>query len=230
MGKNKNNIRKVTLSYVLRLFYFMSGIALGSFASMLMIRANIGLGPWAAFHIGISQKVGMSYGMVVLLVGVLILALTLSLKEPIGFGTILNILTSGPLTDLFMNIVPIPKMRIYWQGLLLMIFGLILSSFALYFYLKAGLGAGPRDSLMIALKKRMSVPIGGVRVITEGTALLIGWLLGAKVGLGTVLAVIWDGIILQSVFTMLHFDVRKVHEENIRETLSHFRVVSVSER
>ena len=62
-----------------------------------------------------------------------------------------------------------------------------------YFYIGASLGCGPRDALMVALGKRLpKVPIGIVRGVIEGTVLLIGWLLGAKVGIGDSYFGLWN--------------------------------------
>lgn len=83
-----------------------------------------------------------------------------------------------------------------------------------------GLGCGPRDALMVALGKRFSkAPIGLVRGLLEGSVLLIGWLLGAKVGLGTVIAVFGIGIIIEYTFKLFRFDVKGVQHENLLDTI-----------
>lgn len=60
-------------------------------------------------------------------------------------------------------------------------------------YITCGLGPGPRDGLMTAIHMRSGVRIGRVRLGIEGTVLLIGWLLGGTVGLGTLLFAILIG-------------------------------------
>ena len=69
-------------------------------------------------------------------------------------------------------------------GLAMLLIGQIIICIGSYFYIGASLGCGPRDALMVALGKRLpSVPIGAIRGLLEGTVLIIGWLLGAKVGM-----------------------------------------------
>ena len=72
---------------------------------------------------------------------------------------------------------------------------------------------------MVALCRRFpQVPVGVTRVFLEGAALLTGWALGAKIGIGTVIATVGIGISIQFVFSMAKFDVTRVHNENIMET------------
>jgi uncharacterized membrane protein YczE len=107
----------------------------------------------------------------------------------------------------------------------------IIVSLATYFYIGAGMGCGPRDTLMVALGKMFpKVPIGAIRGSIEGTVLLIGFLLGAKVGIGTVIAVFGISFILQYTFKLLKFDIKAVVHENIFETFLNFKAVLVNNK
>ena len=103
----------------------------------------------------------------------------------------------------------IPYMQKFFPGVLMLIAGQILSCIASYLYISVGLGAGPRDSLMIGLGKKFpNTPIGIVRGSIEATVLLIGWLLGAKVGLGTVIYVFSIGFLLQTIFKLFKYSLK----------------------
>jgi uncharacterized membrane protein YczE len=54
-------------------------------------------------------------------------------------------------------------------------------------YIKARLGAGPRDSLMLALRDRFGIRVSIARTVLETTALALGWLMGGTVGVGTLI-------------------------------------------
>ena len=83
----------------------------------------------------------------------------------------------------------------------------------------AAQGCGPLDSLLIALGKRFhKTPIGVVQTALVGIALLIGWLLGGPVGIGTVISVFGMGTALQIVCKILHFEPRDVVHKNVFET------------
>lgn len=190
----------------------------------LIIQADIGLAPWEAFNAGCSKALGMPYGDFVLFSGLVILGIDLLLKEKIGIGTVINTIMIGKVVDLLQFLKIMPKVSNFYVGIVVLIVGQFIICFATYLYISAGLGSGPRDSLMVALGKRLpKVPIGTIRGLLEGTVLLIGWSLGAKVGLGTVLAVLSVSLIMQFTFRIMHFEVREVRHESIADTLFAFR-------
>jgi len=203
----------------------MLGLFLYSLGLFLSIRANIGLAPWDAFSIGVSGVTGISYGNVSILTGIIIvIVVVLFLKEKIGIATILNTIFIGVFVDLFQSLNIVPYMTNFFLGILMLLVGQIVVSFATYFYISPGLGCGPRDTLMVALAKVLpNIPIGAIRGIIEGTVLIIGWLLGAKVGFGTVIAVFGMGSIMQMTFKLLNFEVREVEHESILQTMSFFK-------
>ena len=137
-----------------------------------------------------------------------------------GLGTILNAVLIGFGVDVFQYYHAVPLIENYWLGIIVMFLGQFSISLGTYFYISAGLGSGPRDSLMIGLKRRLpKVPIGMIRGLIEGSVLLAGWLLGAKVGLGTIIAAFGISTILQLTFNWLHFDAKSVQHEGIWQTL-----------
>ena len=173
---------------------------------------------------GFSAAIGISYGNFVLLSGLVILAIDALLKEKIGIGTVLNAILIGKVVDFLQFIQLMPKVQNFYMGIIVLFLGQFLICIGSYLYISAGLGSGPRDSLMVALGKRLpKVPIGLVRGLIEGTVLLIGWSLGAKVGLGTAIAVLSIGAIMQFTFKVLHFQVREVRHESIADTLLSLR-------
>lgn len=206
--------------FALRILRVLFGLFLYSLGSYLGIQANVGLGAWEAFGIGVSGIVHMSYGDVTVLTGVAILVLDVLLGEKIGIATILNTLIIGKLVDAMLTVNLIPQMQNYFAGVAMLLTGQIVLCFGVCFYVGAGLGAGPRDSLMVALGKRLRrVPIGAVRGAIEGTVLIIGWALGAKVGIGTVISVFGISFIMQATFRLLRFDVKAVRHESLLATV-----------
>ncbi len=207
-------------NYVKRIIKLIFGLFLYSLGSFLTIQANIGLAPWEAFSMGGAYLTHLSYGNIVVITGLIIIVIDFTLKEKIGFGTILNAILIGKFVDLIQFTNIIPKMSNLGLGLLMLLLGQVVICFGSYFYIGSSLGCGPRDALMIALGKRMpNVPIGAVRGLLEGTVLIIGWLLGAKIGIGTAIYVLGIGFILQFTFKLLHFDVKNIEHESISDTV-----------
>ena len=205
---------------ILRILRILLGLFLYSLGTYLGIQANVGLGAWEAFGTGVSAHTGISYGNVTILTGLVILVLDVLLGEKIGLATILNTLLIGTFVDALNALNLVPKLTGFVPGVLLLLGGQVLICLGVYFYVGVGYGAGPRDSLMIALGKRMPrVPIGVVRGTVEGSALLAGWLLGAKVGVGTVISVFGISFLMQGTFKLLRFDVKSVQHESAIQTL-----------
>lgn len=211
-------------AYPQRIIRLLLGLVIFSLGSYLTIQANIGLAPWEAFSMGVSAATGTSYGNILVLSGFVILIIDIILKEKIGLGTILDMLIIGKLVDLWRWMDLLPMMDKFIPGLLMLLLGQVCICVASYFYIGAGFSCGPRDALMVALGKRFTkVPIGLIRGLIEGSVLLIGWLLGAKVGAGTVIAVFGIGFILQFTFKLLRFDVKSVQQEDILQTVRNIR-------
>ena len=207
-------------NYVKRITKLIFGLFLYSIGSFLTIQANTGLAPWEAFSMGGAYLTHLSYGNVVVITGLVIIIIDFALKEKVGFGTILNAILIGKFVDLIQFTNIIPKMSNLGLGLLILLLGQVIICIGSYFYIGSSLGCGPRDALMVALGKRMpKVPIGVVRGLIEVTVLIIGWLLGAKVGIGTAIYVFGIGFILQFTFKLLHFDVKNIAHESISDTI-----------
>ncbi|WP_295101059.1 YitT family protein [uncultured Microbacterium sp.] len=159
---------------------FLYGVALG-----LMVRGGIGVAPWDVLALGIAGNAGIGYGVVTVLVSVLVLLLWIPLRQRVGLGTLLNALLVGPSADLALFLLPVPPS--VWVGAPMFVAGLLLLAFATGLYIAADFGPGPRDGLMTGLVGRTGWPVWLVRTLIEGSVLLIGFLLGGPVGVGTVL-------------------------------------------
>ncbi len=198
------------------------GLALFALGSYLSIQANVGLAPWDAFSKGLSNVLGISFGSVVIFTGVIILIADYILGEKIGVGTVLNTILIGIFTDIYISLEIIPIVENIWVGIITLLAGQTVLCIGSYFYIKNGLGCGPRDSLMVALSKRMSrVPVGLVRGLIEGSVLIIGWLLGAKIGIGTIISVFGISFILEITFKVFKFKVKDVKHDSLIDSFQY---------
>ena len=208
------------MNYGRRAVRLLFGLFLFALGIFFIIQANIGLAPWDAFSMGWSNLTNLSYGTITIITSLIVLAIAYLLKEKIGFGTILNALLIGPFVDLFELFGIVPMMSNFWLGLLMLFLGQTTICIGSYFYIGAAMGCGPRDALMVAVGKRFpKVPIGIIRGLIETSVVCTGWLLGAKVGIGTILSAFGVGLILQITFKLLRFDVKSVKHENVADTV-----------
>ena len=167
-----------------RLFNLYLGLTLFGVSSAMIVASGLGLGPWDVFHQGLSEQVGISLGWVVVGVGAVVLLLWIPLRQRPGLGTISNAIVIGLVIDVTLTVLSQPASMA--ARVLLLVGGVLFSGVATGLYIGAGLGPGPRDGLMTGLAAR-GHSIRVVRTALELTVLVVGWILGGTVGVGTVL-------------------------------------------
>jgi uncharacterized membrane protein YczE len=178
-------------------------LALGVGIAM-MVEARLGVSPYDVLHQGLADLFGLSFGLVVILLGILVLLLWIPLGQRLGIGTVLNTLTVGLVVDAFLDWVPDPQtLGVRWAYLLI---GTLLVAFGIGLYIGAGLGPGPRDGLMTGIAAK-GYPLWLVRTGLELTALVAGWLLGGDVGVGTVIFAFGIGPLGHFFLLHLHLGV-----------------------
>ncbi|MBC8103303.1 MAG: YitT family protein [Cytophagales bacterium] len=158
-----------------------------------MIQAQVGLAPWDAFHLGLAAHVSwLTVGQASIAVGVLLQTIAAAfLGMPIGIGSVLNALLLGLYIDLFRPHLPTPPgILAPW---LLYLGGIFLVGVGTGTYIASRFGAGPRDSTALGLARRTGWPIRRVRTAIELIALSGGFLLGAKIGWGTLAYALLSG-------------------------------------
>ncbi|MEG0452365.1 MAG: hypothetical protein RR558_04800 [Coprobacillus sp.] len=200
----------------MRLFIAMPIFSLGA---ALSIQSGIGVNAWDTFALGVANVLPLSYGTVVLLAGIAVLIIDLFMKQSIGFGTLLDIFVIGKTTDLILSLGIIPAIESLPLAILCLVTSLFIQSFGVYLYSSAALSVGPRDAMMIAIAKKFHhVSIGVIKGVIEGTVFIIGLLLGAPVGIGTIISVFGIGFILQFTLKIFKFDLRTVDQESLVQT------------
>ncbi len=214
---NKITMRKNILRY-LALFFGLFIIGNGI---VFTINADLGVNPWDVLHIGISNQTGISIGRVIQGVGLLLVTVSYFLKVRLYIGTVLNMIFLGLFVDLVIGWGYVPQPDLLWQRILLYVAGVIIFGFGVAVYISANLGAGPRDSLMLALTKASSFRVGTIRTFMEIAAAAIGFLLGGPLGVGTVIFAVTIGFFMEMGFTVISY---------IKKTASYERIWNGAER
>ncbi len=159
------------------------GIPVLGFGIAMTLQARLGVSPYDVLHQGLAEKTGLSFGTVVIVVGLVILLAWIPLRQRPGIGTVINTLTVGLVIDLALRVLPEPDVLVARIPLLLG--GIAITALGMGLYIGAGLGPGPRDGLMTGIAAK-GFPLWAVRTVLEVTALVAGWILGGDVGIGTV--------------------------------------------
>ncbi len=216
--------------FYLRLLRLICGLILYALGIVVTLNANIGYAPWEVFHVGFSKTTGISLGTASILVGAIILILTIMLGEKVGLGTILNMVLIGVFLDVILGLHIIPSTHNFAIGILMLIAGLFIIALASYFYIGSAFGAGPRDSLMVALTRKTKLPVGVCRGTIELLAVFAGWRLGGMFGIGTIISAFAIGFCVQTTFKLLRFDTTKIQHETLGLTYKNLFILKKSTR
>lgn len=187
-----------------RLTQLYAGLTIYGASMALMIRAKIGLDPWDVFNQGLTRVTSLSFGTIVIGSGILILLLWIPLRQRPGIGTISNVFVIGIAVDLFLALIPDASSLPISAVLLLS--GVLLNGLATALYIGAGLGPGPRDGLTTGLVTRTGKSVRLIRTIIEVSVLIIGWLMGGTVGVGTVAYALLIGPIIHVLIPWFALD------------------------
>ena len=180
----------------------IAALCLYGWGELLTVRADVGLGPWDVLHQALSIHTGLRFGVAVVVVSFIVLVLAAVLGERPGIGTALNALIVGSSFDVFDRLGLAPHLHGGAGGLALFVAGVGVIGFASALYIAAAFGAGPRDSLMLAIVRRgprIAVASWAIQI----GALAIGYAFGGSVGIGTVLFAVGLGPAMEGSYWLL---------------------------
>jgi len=172
---------------VARAVWLVSGLFLCAVGILCFLEARLGLPPWDVLHQGIARHTPLSFGAANEVVGLIVLTVAWALGARVWIGTVSNAVLIGGFIILLQPLHAVQSLS-HWPlgpriGLLLL--GLLCFGIGTALYIGANLGAGPRDSLMLVGSRRTGIRIGAVRALLEISVLVVGFLLGGTVGVGT---------------------------------------------
>ncbi|WP_270179724.1 YczE/YyaS/YitT family protein [Alkalihalobacillus sp. CinArs1] len=176
-------------------FFFIGLAILGLGIAMTIKGKAFGIGPWDVFHYGLYTQFGLTIGTWSIITGFILLGFTsLYTRKLPKSGALLNMLLLGIFIDLFLFILPDP-VSLLSQAIFFLI-GLLVLGYGIGVYVASGLGAGPRDGIMLLLVEKTGWRIDWVRNGIEVTVLLAGWALGGPVGIGSIVIALLLGKVI----------------------------------
>ncbi|MBR0138679.1 MAG: hypothetical protein IJM17_00155 [Firmicutes bacterium] len=213
-------------SYLKRILQVFFGIFLCGTGSYIVSRASaIGIGAWETLNVGIRAQFGIPFGTANIIVSCLVIAIDLICKGKIGIGSLINGICMGLFCNLWeFHINIVPETDSLALGIVYIIIAYVIQLIGTVYYMSAGLGCGPRDTLGLIVGYRFpKVKISITRFFLDFFALMAGVLLGAPLGLGTVAALTLRTFIMQIVFDLFKFDPRNVVHEDLIETFKNLQ-------
>ncbi|MCR5577013.1 MAG: hypothetical protein K6F56_08400 [Oscillospiraceae bacterium] len=208
--------------YIRRFAVCILGLALYGLGNAFGVLAgSAGTNAWNTLSIGVGDIFGCSFGVANLIISAVVILVDLIGRGKIGFGTVLNIFIISIFSDLWiglLRLLPIPDSTAV--GVVFTLIGQLILSFSTILYMSPALGCGPRDTLMVILGKKLpNIPIGAVKFGIEVIVLVIGVLLGAPFGIGTVLVMALQASMFQLACKICRFEPRSLNHEDILDTV-----------
>jgi len=181
------------------------GLVVMAVAIVALLQSGLGLAPWDVFHLGVARHSPLEIGTASIVVGLAVLLVAWALGQPPGFGTVANAIVIGAVVDLLLVSGWVQELAAAEVGprFGLLVLGVALFGLGSALYIGAGLGAGPRDSMMLVIARRTGVRIAVVRSSIELVAIAAGWALGGIVGVGTIAVALLLGPTVEGSFWLL---------------------------
>ncbi|TDN56017.1 YczE/YyaS/YitT family protein [Scandinavium goeteborgense] len=178
-----------------RLLQLYVGLCLYGISTGMFVRANLGADPWNVFHLGVGKVFSLDIGTVMILTGALVLLLWIPIRQRPGLGTISNVIVLGLAANATLAVLSTPDSL--WLKSGLMIAAVVVNALATGMYIGAGFGPGPRDGLMTGIHARTGWSVRVIRTSIELTVLIVGYLLGGSIGIGTLVYALAIGPLIQ---------------------------------
>jgi len=189
----------------------------------MTINANVGYAPWDILSQGLNNTLGITMGQANIYAGFVIIIIDTLLGQAVGWGTIANMFIIGRFMDILMLNNLIPSFAGFVPSVMMLLLGVLVSGYASWIYISVGLGAGPRDGLMVALTRKTGKSVRVVKSLTEILVVGVGYLLGGKFGIGTIILALFGGPIYQFSYKTVNFDVKSVKHRFIQDDIKYLK-------
>jgi len=183
-------------------FVIQIGFLLFGLSVDVIVQANLGLDSWDVLQMALTYHLPITLGEASIAVAFLVVLIDVILKEPLGWGTLANVVFTGVWIDVLRPYVPaVPRLIPIQIAYILL--GTLIMGFATAIYVGVNAGASPRDSLMLATSRLGKTSLRVARTGIEVIVVSLGWFLGGPVWLGTLIAAITIGPAVQLGFKLL---------------------------
>ncbi|HJE15893.1 MAG TPA: hypothetical protein K8W17_07430 [Lapidilactobacillus dextrinicus] len=180
-----------------RLLMSLIGVLIFALGATILLAANLGMDPYSAMNLGVSQLLDWQVGPYQLLLNLLILGLVFLIdRHLIGVGTIFNMALVGYGIQFFSLILlkNLPTPSSLLMQILVALLGLLVFTFGLAMYIVADVGISPYDAITpMILKVTHSKNYRFIRILQDVTAMVIAILVHGHFGLVTIIVAFGSG-------------------------------------
>ena len=171
--------------FVSRIVWLVIGLFLCSCGIVCFLESELGLPPWDVLHQGLAEQLGISFGAANLVVSLVVLIVVWRLRAGIGLGTLLNAILVGSFVIVLTSLAWVEALSEQPLGVRIALMAVALACF----------GAGSAFYICASL--------GAARTGLEVATLIVGFLLGGTVGIGTLVFAAGIGPVVEAAFWLL---------------------------
>lgn len=192
---------------VIRMAILFIGLCIAHLGVTLFLLTDLGSDPFNVLVQGIfrtlSDRAGLKFlthgythiGMNLLIIVILFLVD----RNYIKLGTVCCMVFGGPIIDIFTillgNYINSSLPFVVRLGVLAL--GCVILAYGMTVVIKSDAGTGPNDLVAISISEKGHFPFGITRTITDVSFVVIGFLLGGKFGIGTIVCAVLVGIVAE---------------------------------
>lgn len=177
-------------------------------------KSKFGLDALSLFNEGMGKLLGVPLGTASQLVVVSIIVILFFIdKKRVGIGSVANGVLVGASANFFIPIVNQVNENFLLRVIMLII-GILLVSIGIGIYVSAGLGEGGFDAWMMFAADKLKKEVRFVRITMDICLVAIGTLLGGSIGLGTLIATLSYGPIIQFTLNIMNKIRRQTRTNN----------------
>ena len=180
-----------------RVLILLVGLTIAHLGVTLFILADLGSDPFNVLVQGIFRSIGkvfdwslITHGRVhIVICFLIILALLIVDKSYVKIGTILCMIFGGPIIDVF-TVILAPLFEItdsFFFKVLMLALGCVILAYGMTIVIKSDAGTGPNDLVAVVISDKTKKKFSIVRIIVDLSFVIIGFVLGGSVGIGTII-------------------------------------------
>ena len=195
-------IKNVNLKEIfIRLVLLFCGITIAHLGVTLFLLANLGADPFNVFVQGLNHLMSgfnLTHGIIHMCISFMIILVLLAVdRSYIRAGTIICMFCGGPIIDFFMwllNGLEIQNMNLVIK-IPVLILGCVILALGMTIVIRSEAGTGPNDLVAVVISEKGHFNFGLTRVITDSIFVLTGFMMGGKLGIGTIICAFLVGFV-----------------------------------
>ncbi|MFT8349342.1 YczE/YyaS/YitT family protein [Clostridium saccharoperbutylacetonicum] len=206
------------LDLIKRLILFFVGMSIIQFGVALFLKTSIGSDTFTVFTQGLaatldktslkefflvklvagSAQVTPGVANMILLITLFVVILVVDRKK-INIGTLICVVGVGPIIDLGVRLVsyfPVESYNYVLKAVLILV-GCFIIAIGFSIQSASNLGVAPNDIIPFIIQDKTKIQYRWIRIGLDAGYLIIGFILGGTIGLGTILALLSTGPFIQ---------------------------------